>query len=149
MGLIEKIEGDLREAIKSKEEVKLRTLRMLKADIMAEKTRGTADLPEEKVLELVLRASKKRKESIDEYTKAGRNDLAAREADELAVIESYLPKQLGEDEVAAAIDNKIKELGEVSKKDFGKIMGAVMKDLKGQADGAVVKAVLTRKLESL
>ena len=116
---------------------------------MYEKTKGTEELSDEKVLEIILRAAKKRKESIEEFTRAGRNDLAANEEIELKYIESYLPKQLGTEEIEAAIDAKFKELGEVSKRDFGKIMGVIMKELKGQADGNDVKMILTRKLEKM
>lgn len=149
MSLLERIEGDLHDAIKSKDEITLRTLRMLKSDVMYEKTKGEGDLSEDKVLEIVTRASKKRKEAIGEFEKAGRNDLAEREKEELAVIETYLPAQLSEEETSAIIDRMIGEMGEVSKKDFGKIMGPVMKELKGKVDGGIVKRLLTEKLDAL
>jgi hypothetical protein len=148
MAIMERIEGDLRESIKAKDEVRIRTLRMLKSDITAEKTRGTEDLSDEKILEIIARSAKRRKESIEEFAKGNRADLVEREQHELGVIEGYLPAQLGEEDVARSIDGKIAEMGEVTKKDFGRIMGAVMKDLKGQADGAVVRRVLTQKLEN-
>jgi uncharacterized protein len=148
MALLEKIEVDLRDAIKSKNEDRLRTLRMVKSDIMYEKTKGSQDLPEEKVLEIVQRAAKKRKESIEEFDKAGRKDLSDKEKTELAIIEEYLPAQLGEAEVTALIDKKVGEMGEVSMKDMGKIMGALMKEFKGQVDGNVVKKILSQKLEA-
>lgn len=149
MPLLQKIEEDLKNAILKKDEVTTRTLRMVKSDIMYEKTKGTGDLPDEKVIEIIFRASKKRKEAIEEFTKAGRKELAEKEAQELAIIESYLPKQLSEAEVASAIDKKITEMGAVSQKDFGKIMGIIMKELKGQTDGTVVKSILTARLEKL
>jgi hypothetical protein len=148
MELLEQIEQDLKESIKSKDEELMRTLRMLKSDIMYEKTKGSGDLPEEKVLEVVKRAAKRRKESIEEFTKAGRSDLADKEYAELAIIERYLPKQLDAVEIEKAIDEKLKSLGEVSKKDFGKIMGMLMKEFKGQADGVLVKEILTKKMEN-
>lgn len=149
MSLLQRIESDLHDAIKSKDDIVLRTLRMLKSDIMYEKTKGEGDLPEEKVLEIVTRASKKRKEAIGEFEKAGRNDLAEREKEELLVIEKYLPEQLGEEDASAIIDRIIRDMGEVSKKDFGKVMGPVMKELKGKIDGGIVKRLLTEKLEKL
>lgn len=148
MSLLERIEVDLKEALKSKNEEILRTLRMLKSDIMYEKTKGTEEFTEEKTLEVVFRASKKRKEAIEEYSKAGRNDRAELEQAELRIIETYLPKQLAEAEVSDLVDQKIRELGEISQKDMGKIMGMLMKELKGQVDGAVVKKVLAGKLEN-
>ena len=149
MNLLTTIENDLKLAIKSRQEDELRTLRMLKSDIMYEKARGSEDITEEKVLEVISRASKRRRESIDEFTKAGRKDLADLEAAELVIIEKYLPRQLGADEVAAVIEAKIAELGISDKKEFGKLMGAVMKDLKGQADGGLVREMLTKKMENL
>jgi len=149
MGLLQTIENDLHESMKKKDEEVVKTLRMLKSDIMYEKTKGTADLTEDRVLEVVARACKKRKEAIQEFEKAGRNDLAAGEKTELAIIERYLPQQMGEEEIRAAIDRKIAEFGEVTSKDFGRVMGALMKDLKGRVDGALLKSLLTRKIESL
>ena len=149
MEALKKIEDDLRDAIKAKNEVVMRTLRMLKSDIMYEKTRGSEDLTEEKIIEVIKRAVKRRKESIEEFTKAGRTDLSDREAEELVILEQYLPRQLGEEEVARLIGEKIAAMGTISKKDFGKVMGALMKEFKGQADGNLVKEILTRKLENL
>ncbi len=149
MGLFERIDEDLREALKKRDELRTRTLRMVKSDITYEKTKGSGGMSEDKVLEIVARAARKRKEAIEEFRKAGREDLAGGEAQELAVIEAYLPAQLSEAEIAAAVEKKISEMGEITKKDFGKLMGAVMKELKGQADGQVVKAVLTKRMESL
>lgn len=149
MELMEKIEQDLRESIKSKNEELMRTLRMVKSDIMYEKTKGSGDLSEEKIIEIVKRAAKKRKEAMEEFTKAGRSDLAEKEAAELAIIERYLPKQLDAGEIEKAIDEKLKSMGEVTKKDFGKIMGMLMKEFKGQADGILVKEILTKKMENL
>ncbi|HPB83613.1 MAG TPA: GatB/YqeY domain-containing protein, partial [Spirochaetota bacterium] len=146
MSLLQRIESDLHDAIKSKDDIVLRTLRMLKSDIMYEKTKGEGELPEEKVLEIVTRASKKRKEAIVEFDKAGRDDLSEREKEELLVIEKYLPEQLGEEDASAIIDRIIRDMGEVSKKDFGKVMGPVMKELKGKIDRGIVKRLLTEKL---
>jgi hypothetical protein len=149
MEALNKIESDLRDAIREKREVVMRTLRMLKSDIMYEKTKGSEDLTGEKIIEVIKRSAKRRKESIEEFTKAGRADLADRESEELVILEQYLPRQMGEDEVARIIDEKIAELGASSGKDFGKVMGALMKVFKGQADGNLVKEILTRKLENL
>jgi len=149
METMDRIESDLRAAIKQKNEDIMRTLRMVKSDIMYEKTKGTEDLTGDKIIEIIKRAAKKRKESIEEFTKAGRGDLAAKEAVELEIIERYLPRQLGEDEVARMIDVKIAEMGTINKKDFGRVMGTLMKEFKGQADGNLVKEILTKKLENL
>ncbi len=147
MGLLEQIGVEIKKAIKNRDDVILRTLRMLKSDIMYEKTKGTEDLSDDKILEIIIRASKKRKEAIEEYKKAGRDDLAEKELSELKIIEKYLPKQFTEEEIQDIIEKKIDELGEITKKDFGKIMGILMKDLKGKADGEIVKRILNEKLE--
>ncbi len=147
MGLLGRIEDDLRASIKGKDEEKLRTLRMLKADILYEKTKGTEELTEEKVIEIVFRGAKKRKESITEFEKAGRIDLADRERVELKIIEEYLPRQMSEDEIANAVDDRIKDIGGASQKDMGKLMSLMMKELKGQADGALVKKIVADRLQ--
>jgi uncharacterized protein len=148
MSILQTIDQDLKDALKNKNEERLSTLRMLKSDIMYEKTKGTEDLSDEKIIEVLMRSAKRRKEAVQEFTKAGRKDLADKEAAELVIIEHYLPRQMGESELAEAIDKKILEMGEVTKKDFGKVMSAIMKDLKGQVDGAMVKKLLTQKLEN-
>lgn len=148
MPLFSVIEQDLRNAILSKDEVKVRTLRMLKSDIMYEKARGTEDLTDDKVMEIIVRSSKKRKEAIEEYSKASRSDLVEKENEELKIIETYLPKQLDINEIEGIVDRKITEMGGIGKKDFGRIMGSVMKEFKGQVDGNIVKEILTRKMEN-
>ena len=135
MSILQNIESDLKSAIKNKDEIIVSTLRMLKSDIAYEKARGSEDLNEDQVLEIVNRAAKRRKESITEYEKADRDDLAEKERTELSIVQRYLPAQMSETEIESAIDDIITSMGEVSQKDFGKIMGQLMKDLKGKADG--------------
>jgi len=146
MSILQNIESDLKSAIKNKDEIIVSTLRMLKSDIAYEKARGSEDLSEDQVLEIVNRAAKRRKESITEYEKADRNDLAEKERTELSIVQRYLPAQMSETEIESAIDDIITSMGEVSQKDFGKIMGQLMKDLKGKADGTQVKSILQKKL---
>jgi len=146
MSILQNIESDLKNAIKNKDEIVVSTLRMLKSDIAYEKARGSEDLNEDQVLEIVNRAAKRRKESITEYEKADRDDLAEKERTELSIVQRYLPAQMSETEIESAIDDIISSMGEVSQKDFGKIMGQLMKDLKGKADGAQVKLILQKKL---
>jgi hypothetical protein len=147
MTLLETIENDMRAALREGDEVRKVTLRMVKADLMTEKAKTGKDLSPEVMQDVVARSAKKRKEAIEEFRKAGRIDLADKEAAELTVIEAYLPKQLTEDEVAAHIKTKIAAIGSVSQKDFGRVMGEIMKELKGKTDGSVVRAILTKELE--
>lgn len=147
MTLLETIENDMRAALREGNEVKKDTLRMVKADLMTEKAKTGKDLTPEMMQDVVARCAKKRKEAIVEFRKAGRDDLAEKEAAELVFIEGYLPKQMTEEEVAAHIKAKVASLGTVSQKDFGRVMGDIMKELKGLTDGGVVRALLTKELE--
>lgn len=147
MSLLEQIDADLHSAIKSGNEIVSATLRMLKADISYEKGKTGKDLDDEKVGELLARAAKRRRESIAEFEKADRNDLAEREKAELVVLTAYLPKQMSEADIAAFIDAKIAQSGKPSPSEGGKFMGSIMKELKGMADGAVVKSILAEKLK--
>jgi len=149
MTILTTIESDLKDAIKNKNELLSSALRMLKSDIMYEKTKGTEDLTDEKIIEVLTRSAKRRKEAITEYEKAGRNDLASKEKQELEIIMKYLPQQMSEAEIAAHIDTVIASMGTITKKDMGKVMGQVMKDLKGKADGQLVKQIVQNKLENL
>lgn len=146
MEILKKIEADLKNAIKSGDTLTADTLRMIKSDLSYEKAKKGEDLEEEKVMEIIARAAKRRKESISEYEKGNRQDLADKEAAELKVVEKYLPELMGEDEVEKAVESVLASMGDVSKKDFGRIMGQLMKDLKGKVDGSLVKSVLNRKL---
>lgn len=144
--LLEKIENDIKLAMKEKNEDQLRTLRMVKADLMYEKTKTGKDLSEDKVLEIVNRAAKKRKEPIVEFNKGNRPDLAEKEVKELEIIELYLPKQLSEEEIVTIIDQKLSSMESIKSSDFGKIMGLLSKELKGQADGNLISKILKEKL---
>jgi len=103
---------------------------------------GAIEPSDELVLEVLAKMAKQRKESIDEFTKASRDDLVEKEAFELAVIESYLPKKLGDDEVTALVKEALAEAGTTSQKDLGKAMKAAMAKIAGRADGKVVQAAV-------
>ena len=147
MTLLETIEADLKQALKNNDIIKADTLRMLKSDMTYEKAKTGKELTEEQMIEVATRAAKKRKEAIEEYKKGNRNDLAQKEASELEILQSYLPEQLSESDIEKLITEKLESFGVVTKKDFGQIMGSIMKDLKGKADGAIVKDILMRKLD--
>jgi uncharacterized protein YqeY len=147
MEILEKIEADLKEAIKSGDTITADTLRMIKSDLSYEKAKKGEEIEEEKVMEIIARATKRRRESIEEYKKGNREDLADKEAAELRVVEKYLPEQMSEEEVEKIVDTVLGSVGEVTRKDFGRVMGQLMKELKGKVDGSVVKSVLNRKLE--
>ena len=133
-------------AMKAKDQVKLGVMRGLIAactnELVAKGRGPDGTLTEEEVMGLILRASKQRKDSIEQFEKGGRPELAEGEKAELAVLMEMLPKQMTEDEVKAAVQAKAASMGVTDKAGANQLMGAVMKDLKGKADGTVVKAVV-------
>lgn len=150
MTIHETIKAGIPDAMRAKDEVRLRTLRSLVTamtnEVVAKKRKPDEFLTDEEALLVVKRAANQRKDSIEQFEAAGRTDLAAPEREELALIESYLPVQMSEEEVEAVAKAKMAEMGVSSKQDQGRFMGALMQDLKGKADGGVVKQVVDRLL---
>jgi uncharacterized protein YqeY len=147
MALTEIINEDLKAAMKSGDSVKLNTIRSIRAQMieLSKRGTGTSITPEEEMTAL-LAAAKKRKEAIEMYEKAGRNDLADQEKRELDIINTYLPKQMSREEVEVIVKKIIGNIGATSLKDFSKVMPAAMKDLKGKIDGRVVQEVVKQQL---
>lgn len=140
MNLKEKINEDLKSAMKEGDKTKLTTIRSIRALILEFEKSGTGiELTEDEEIKLLSSAAKKRKDSIEQFRNAGRNDLADKEQAELNILMSYLPKQLSEED----IDKEVKRIGEEinakSKEDFPRLMPEAMKQLKGKADGKLVK----------
>ncbi len=148
MNMQQTIEADLTKAMKSGDTERAETLKMVKSDLMYEKAKTGKDLSDETMLEVVSRAAKRRRESIAEFEKGNRQDLANKEKAELAIIETYLPAQMSAADIEKAIDEKLKAIGGVSQKDFGRVMGEIMKELKGKADGAEVRKILQSKVQA-
>ena len=149
MGLNEKISDDLKAAMKSGDKIRLETLRTIRAALMEKEIEkrgsGAAMSPEDEV-GVLTSAAKKRKESIEVFQKGGRADLVEQEGKELAIIQEYLPRQMSADEVEAIVRGVAGELGAVSAADFGKVMSAVMKQLKGKADGKLIQEIVKKAL---
>lgn len=148
MSLEAKINNDLKEAMKAKDQAALRGIRAIKSAILLLKTDGSGEeVNEEKEIKLLQRLVKQRKESLDIYEKQNREDLAVKEREEIEVIERYLPAQMGAAELESIIKQIIGQTGAASMKDMGKVMGIASKKLAGKADGkaisAVVKALLS------
>lgn len=147
MNLTEKINSDLKEAMKSNETVRLQTIRSIRALILEFEKSGTGKkLNEEEEIKLLSSAAKKRKEAIEEYIKAGRNDLASLEEAELKIIMSYLPKQLTIDEIISKVKQLAEQIGAHTKTDFPKLMPLAVKELKGMADGKAIKEAVEKVL---
>jgi len=147
MALTEKINEDLKAAMKSGDSVKLNTIRSIRTRIIELSKRGTgsAITPEDEMT-ILLSEAKKRKEAIEMYQKGGRIDLSDQEQRELEIINEYLPKQMSREEAVDIVKKIIIEVGAVSAKDFGKVMPAAMKELKGKIDGKVVQEVVKQQL---
>ena len=148
MALEEKIMAEMKEAMKSKNEAVLRGLRAIKAEIIKAKTDPGAggvidEATEQKFLQKMM---KQRRDSFDIFQQQGRADLAAKEKEEMEVIEKFLPKQLGEPEIREAVLKIIAETGATSPADMGKVMGAATKQLAGQADGKVISGIVKELL---
>lgn len=146
MSLHEDIRASLKDALKAREEVKLRTIRSMLTAFTNEAvaTGGTPQtmLSDDQVLAVIKRLAKQRKESIVQYEAANRPELAIPEKDELVVLESYLPQMMSQDEIRPIAEAKKAELGIEDKSKMGMLMGAVIKELAGKADGGDVKAVV-------
>jgi uncharacterized protein YqeY len=150
MTMQETIRADMVAAMKAKEEVRLRVLRSLITsftnELTATKRTPQDTLEDEEVLGLIRRALKQRKEAAAQYRDGGRNELAENEEEEATVLEAYLPQMMSKEEIADVVAKKKEALGVVDKSDMGKLMGAVMGELKGKADGGDVKDVVTEAL---
>ena len=146
MTLHESIKGELKEAMKAKEAVRLRVVRSLLTAFMNElvaTSRTPQDmLTDEEVMAVIKRAAKQRKESITQYEAADRTDLSAPEKEELVVLEAYLPQMMSVEEIKPIAEAKKVELGIDDKAKMGMLVGAVMKELAGKADGGDVKSVV-------
>ena len=148
MNLEQKIMGEMKDAMKTKNEGLLRSLRAIKAEIIKAKTEPGAggeidEATEQKFLQKMV---KQRKDSLDIFEKQGREDLATKEKEELEVIQRFLPKQLSEEEIIAVVKNIIAETGATSAADLGKVMGATTKQLAGKADGKMISGIVKNLL---
>lgn len=147
MGLKEKINSDLKDAMKSGDKVRLTTIRSLRALILEfEKSGKDKELTPEDEINLLSGAAKKRKDSIEQYRNANREDLAAKEEEELKIIQEYLPKQLSEEDVLNEVKKLAADIGATTKQDFAKLMPLAIKTLKGKADGKLIKETVEKVL---
>ncbi len=146
MSIKDQIFTDLKNAMKAKDQDRLRVLRSIKAKMMekeiAERQGGEATLSDEQALQVLTKAAKQRKESIAQFTDGGREDLVANEEMELEIIEAYPPEMMSEEEVRKVVQQKISALGASGPQDMGKVMGPIMGHLKGKADGSLVSRIV-------
>ncbi len=147
MNLREKINQNLKDAMKSGDKLRLETIRSIKALILEfEKSGAGRELTHDDEVKMLTTAVKKRKDSIEQFRNAGREELALKEEKELEILLEYLPKQLSEDEITLEIKRIASEIDAKSKEDFPKLMPLAMKELKGKADGKLVKTIVEKLL---
>lgn len=150
MTLVEQIKNEIKEAMKAKEEVKLTVLRSLVSgftnELVASGKTPQDEVTDEIAMTVIKRAAKQRKDAIEQFEKGGRDDLVSKEKEELELIEAYLPEMMSEDQVREIVGKKKEELGISDKSGMGQLMGAVMQETKGQADGAIVKKIVDEVL---
>jgi uncharacterized protein len=141
MSMLDLVSKDMQVALKAGEKTKLETLRMMRASLLEKQVekRPSGGMTPEDEIQVLISSAKKRKESIEVYRANGRNDLADQEALELEIVQSYLPKQLSEEEIRLCIQTIISQTGAAGARDFSKVMPAAMKELKGKADGKIVQ----------
>ncbi len=148
MKLEEQIQKDIMASMKAHDQIRLNAVRSIKSAILLAKTSEGAkeNLEDADVIKLIMKLAKQRKESAEQYKTAGRPELAGNELAEAAVLEEYLPKQLGEEELEARLKEIIAGLGASSPADMGKVMGAATKQLAGLADGRAISALVKKLL---
>jgi uncharacterized protein YqeY len=146
VSLLERLNSDIKQAMKNKEKDKLSVIRMIKASIQNEALKTGKEISEEEELTVLSREVKQRKDSLHEFDKAGREDLVEKIRTELQYVELYMPKQLSEEEVSEIVKQAISETGASSKAEMGKVMAMIMPKVKGKADGSLVNKLVQQHL---
>lgn len=146
MALLDTLSEDLKAAMKGGDKIRVETLRLLRGQLKDFRINQQHEPSPDEEVGVLVSAAKKRREAIEAYTKAGRQDLVDKEAAELAVISSYLPKGLTQEEIVAIITSTIEEMGATGPGEVGKVMGKVMAQVKGRADGRQVQQLVRERL---
>jgi len=146
--MLDQLQEELKIALIAGEKAKTMGLRNIIGKIKAAQIDKGETLTDEESLKILKTATKQLKESIDQYQKGGRDDLAEKEAFELTLLEKYLPEQLSEEQIRQTVKNIVKNTGAGSMQDMGKVMGATMQELAGSADGKIVQRIVQEELSS-
>ena len=148
MSLIDQLNSDLKESMKSGDKFRTEVLRGLKSAVRYAEIEARGEMSDQDVAAVLAKQAKQRRDSIDEFKKGGREDLVERESAELAILETYLPEQMSEDDIRTTVEAAIAELGVTDMKGMGQVMKRVMSDLQGQADGKIVNQIVRECLSS-
>jgi uncharacterized protein YqeY len=146
MSLKDRIQQDVKDAMRAKDKSRLAAIRLITAAIKQREVDERVELNDSQITAVLDKMAKQRRESISQFEKAGRDDLIAQEVMELEIIQSYLPEQLGEEEINALIDSTLQDTGATSIKDMGKVMGQLKPKLQGRADMSAVSALIKARL---
>lgn len=146
MTLKERLNDDLKDAMRSRDTLRRNTIRLLLSAIGYEEIARRGDLDDDAVTQVLTKQAQQRRDSIEAYTKGGRSDLVAQEEAELAIVSAYLPSPLSAEEVSAIVDAAIADAGASGPQDMGKVMGRVMPQVRGRADGRQVSALVNQRL---
>ncbi|WP_413380129.1 GatB/YqeY domain-containing protein [Alkalihalobacillus sp. 1P02AB] len=146
MSLLERLNTDMKNAMKNKDKLKLSVIRMVKASLQNEQIKVGRELTDDDSLTVLNRELKQRRDSLHEFEQADREDLASKIRDEIAILEIYMPEQLSEEDLNQIVVDTIAEVGASSKADMGKVMGALMPKVKGKADGGLVNRLVQQHL---
>ena len=146
--LKERLARDLKDAMRARDTVRMAAIRMLQAAITTEEKKAGQPLDADALTAVVQRQGKQRRDSIQQFEANGREDLAARERDELAWVERYLPEQASDEDIHRVVHEIVQRTGATTRKDMGRVMGEAMKALRGVADGTRVRAVVEQLLSA-
>jgi uncharacterized protein YqeY len=147
MSLKDQIEEDFKDAMKEQDKAKMSVLRMLKSALQSKEKEEGTELDDEEIVQVLSKEAKNRRESIEQYEDGDRPELAEKEKKELDVIEQYLPDPLDEDELEDLIDEVIEDVGASDMSDMGEVMGRVMPEVRGRADGDLVNEKVRERLQ--
>ena len=147
MSLTERVQEDMVDAMRAKQELRLSTLRMMKAALQMKRIEKRADLDEKEELQVFTTMIKQRKDSIEQFERGNRPELAQKEAQEITIIEAYMPQAVGQEEIEAKVRDVISHLGNVTMKDMGKVMKLVMTEFgSARVDGKIVSDAVKKQL---
>ncbi|MFB4211870.1 GatB/YqeY domain-containing protein [Shouchella sp. JSM 1781072] len=146
MTLLERLNLDMKTAMKNKEKETLSVIRMVKSSLQNEQIKLGRELTDDESMTVLNREVKQRKESLHEFKQANREDLALKQEEELALLQRYMPKQLSDEELETIVSETITEVGASSKADMGRVMSAIMPKVKGKADGGSVNRLVAKRL---
>ena len=147
--LKQKIDQDMKEALKGKKSLKLGVLRMLKSEIRYQEIEKGAELSNDEVISIISSSVKRRRDSIQQFEKGGRDDLVTQEKAELEVVLGYMPEQLTEEKLSQLIRQAVQDAHATGPSDLGKVMKLILPQVKGKADGKVIHQLVTSQLQSL